>query len=345
MSTKDIRKFAILLVGAIMTAFGLLPAGLSAQVLHLPTGTTTVSSSQATCEHEVQILGAAPRGLGSAAESGCSGGQLTMKLRSGAPVIPNPNVNVFAFSQLIVQFQVDTQPGAPAVSNLPVLISVPVNWQGTLWNDGLIPPNGPLEPISAYADVNGKLYLALGQDGAPKNVGTTIATNNFMAAAHGGITGCLSVPKTEVQGALMLAKCAVDTFKKEAGNATIYLAGMIQTGQTYDVVLQLDGDIFTICPGIIVCDGAHAEPVVNFETEPITDKPNSSLGLTWMDQMTITIGTDFQSRITGLQKEIGDLQNQLNMLRTEFLNHSHVYLTGKGVGQNNTKVNTGPPVF
>jgi len=61
--------------------------------------------------------------------------------------------------------------------------------------------------------------------------------------------------------------------------------------------------------------------------------------------MTITIGTDFQSRIAGLQNEITVLQRQLAELGKEFKNHTHVYLTGKGVGQNNTKVNTTPPNF
>jgi hypothetical protein len=68
--------------------------------------------------------------------------------------------------------------------------------------------------------------------------------------------------------------------------------------------------------------------------------------------MTITIGTDFQGRLTGFQKEIGDLQNQVNeltslldTLSTEFRRHSHIYLTGRGIGQNNTPANTGPPKF
>jgi len=345
MSTKSIRRLAILFIGAIMTAFGLFPARLSAQVLHLQPGTTTVASGQATCEHEVLISQAA-MGLGSAMESGCTGGVLTMKLKSGAPILPNINgVNVSAFSQLIVQFQVDTQPGAPDVSTLPVLISLPVTWKGTLFNDGVIPPVGPLDPLAAHADVNGKLYLALGQSGAPGNVGTTISAINFMGAAHGGITGCLSVPKGAISGALMIGKCVIDAFKKEQGNGIFYISGEIRTGQTYDVVLELDGDIFTLCAAAAGCIPRDGEPAVNFETEPVTDKADSSFGLTWTDVMTITVGTDFQSRIAGLQNEIVDLQNQLNQLRQEFKTHTHVYLTGKGVGQNNTKVNTGPPNF
>ena len=340
MSRKNLRKSAILFVATLIIVFGLLPAGLSAQALHLKAGTTTkITSDQATCEHEVSNLADPPTGglNPTVAESGCEGGRLTLDLDSGLPfnVFGNATIEFNAHSQLVVQFQVDTQPGAPDVSFLPVQITIPVTWKGTLNNNNLVPNSGPLAPAAAFSDINGELFLALGQPGDPRFVGTTLASNNFMGASHGGILGCISLPKTAVQAALLVAKCARDVSKREEGNGTIYLSGIIQTGQTYDLVLQLQGDIFT--------QGNYNEQDgVNFQDDKFGTDP---FGLFWTDAMTITIGTDFQSRIAGLQNEIVDLQNQLSQLRQEFKTHTHVYLTGKGIGQNNTKVNTGPPTF
>jgi len=344
MSTKDIGKFAILFIGAIVIAFGLLPAGSSAQELTLQAGTTTtVNSSQASCLQEV-LPTTQP---GSIMRTGCSGDQLTMVLDGSLGFTTSPHrVDVSAFSRLVLQFHVDTQPGAPDVSVLPIVITVPVSWKGILADSDIVPLPGPLASLSSFADANGQLYLATGQAGIPQFVGPTIATNNFMAATHAGVVGCLSVPKTAVQGALMIAKCAADGIKKEQGNGTIYLSGMIQTGQTYDIVLELSGHVFSFSAGgpFPFGDPPTGIGIVDFN-QTLFGKIDPSAGLFWSGPMTITIGTDFQSRIAGLQNEITVLQRQLAELGKEFKNHTHVYLTGKGVGQNNTKVNTTPPNF
>jgi len=339
MSTKKSSTFAILFVGAVMIALSLFPARLSAQVLHLQAGTTTVDSAQATCDQAV--LPTSNPGI--LMVVGCSAGRLTMVLQGNlSPSFSTHTVDASAYSRLVVQFQVDTQPGAPDVSFVPVVITVPVSWKGILGDSSLVPPDFGAS-VDSFADVNGQLYLATGQAGIPQNVGPTVATNNFLAATHSGVAGCLTVPKTAVAAALMIGKCGADGLKKEQGNGTIYIAGLIQTGQTYDAVVELDGHVFGHGGGVNGCTAAGCG-VVDFQRTLFGD-PDPSAGLFWSGSMTITIGTDFQSRIAGLQKEIGDLQNQLNMLRTEFLHHSHVYLTGKGIGQNNTKVNTGPPNF
>lgn len=337
MIAKLAGKAAVLLLGGLMLAFGLFPESLAAQVLYLQAGTTTsVQSGQATCEHNVNIVNNNDaRGTGSAMESGCTGGRLTVNLVSGQTALPH-TVNVSATSQLVVQFQVDTQPGAPDVSLLPVQIAVPVVWKGVLLNDTLVPSSGPLASIGAYTDVNGSLELRKG--------GAKVSTNNFMGAYHAGISGCLSVPKTEVKAAIMAAKCAAGSFKKEEGNGTIYLSGLIQTGQTYDVVLELAGDLYTLNEeiGPLAPTGPDiGQPELLFGGSLV----NQPLGLTWSGPMTISIGTDFQSRIAGLQNQIDQLKSSLDTLRNEFLHHTHTYLTGKGVGQNNTKVSTGPPVI
>lgn len=339
MSTRKSSKFAILFIGALMIAFGLLPAGLSAQVLHLQPGTTTVNSSQATCDQAV--LPTSNPGIVMGAN--CSAGKLTMVLQGNTdPSFSTHTVDVSAYSRLIIQFQVDTQPGAPDVSFLPVVITVPVSWKGILGDSSLVPPAFGAS-VGSFADVNGQLYLATGQAGNPPNIGPTVAINNFLAATHTGVAGCLTVPKTAVAALLMIGKCGADGLKKEQGNGTIYISGLIQTGQTYDAVVELDGHVFGHGGGVNGCTAAGCG-VVDFQRTLFGD-PDPSAGLFWSGPMTITIGTDFQSRIAGLQKEIGDLQNQLGQLRQEFKTHTHVYLTGKGVGQNNTPAKTSTPLF
>jgi hypothetical protein len=123
---------------------------------------------------------------------------------------------------------------------------------------------------------------------------------------------------------------------------TIYLSALVETGKTYNIELELLVDVFSpdTAPPTVAPDVAH--PLANFEQDPVTSDP---LGLTWTNVMSITVGTDFQSNIQALQNEITQLRADLDTLRQEFKTHTHVYLTGKGVGQNNTKANSGPPNF
>lgn len=343
MIAKLSGKAAVLLFGGLMLVFGLCPESLAAQELYLSAGTTaTVDSSQATCVHAISAPNPPSKGV---TDSGCSGNAITMYLFSGSPVVPQ-TVHVLATSELDVQFQVDTQSGAPGPSVLPVLIAVPVSWKGGLDNDSLIPPSNVLASAGAYVNVNASLRLLQGQAGNPgASQDQEVNSNRFMGSTNAGISGCFtSVPGDLISAALMLANCTVGIFQRNQGNGTIYVSGLIQTGQTYEVRLELDGEIYTLAAG-----GAPplhvGNPLLNFEDNPLTGQPDSSFGLAWTGPMTITIGTDFQSRIADLQNQINQLTSSLNKLRYEFLHHTHVYLTGKGVGQNNTKVMTGPPVL
>jgi len=329
MKTQRIGKSWIAhFFGLVLTLCSFAPS-LPAQVLHLKSGTNTVNSSQATCDTAFLSM---QNGKASEQALSCSDGQLTMNLTAATVAIVT--VDISAYSRLVVQFQVDAKweekTGGDA-STLPVLIGVPVSWKGGLLNTNVIPPSGPLDNLAGYADVNGVLYLAPGVALEPDNVGATIASNNFMAATHTGVTGCLTVPKTPVQGALMVGKCAAALFKKEEGNGTIYLAGMIQVGETYDVVLELDGHIHT--DSAVTTGIPQTDFIFNIVTNDIVDP---SLGLFWSGPMTITIGTDFQGQMARLREEIGDLQKQVNILHTEFLQQTHNYSTGQGVAQNNT---------
>src|SRR5579859_5343102 len=278
MSMKELRKSAIFFIGAIMTVFSL-PARLSAQVLHLQSGTTTVGSSQASCDQAVLPT----PDPGGTMDTGCSDGKLTMVLSTALGTTPLPRkVSGSAYSRLIIQFQVDTQPGAPDVSVLPVVITLPVTWKGSLEDGDLVPLTGPSSGLGSFADVNGQLYLATGQAGNLQAVGPTIATNNFMAATHTGVAGCLSVPKTAVSAALMVGECAAGVLKKEQGNGTIYLSGMIQTGQTYDVVLELEGSVFAASSGGVLGGSPTGDGLVDFRDD-FFGKIDPSRGLIWTD--------------------------------------------------------------
>jgi len=211
-----------------------------------------------------------------------------------------------------------------------------VSWQGTLFNDSAIPPPGPLDIVGAHIDENMFLRVTQGDPQAPIPTRTVVTENRFNAASHAGISGCLSIPTDGVSAVSTAATCLAEVLQFNEGSATVYLSTIVETGKTYNIELVLRSDLFSANSGILA-GGLGGHPRGNFEI--------GSSGLTWGDSMSITVGTDFQSNIQALQDEINQLRADLNMLRQEFKTHTHVYLTGKGVGQNNTKVNTGPPIF
>jgi hypothetical protein len=346
MSMKSIGRFAILFISAIVMAFGLLATGLSAQELTLVDGTTTnVTPDAAACVNELMVRS----DTGSTTKKqGCSGNRATVHLDAGVTLLPR-TVDLTASTRFVLQFHVQPVQGAPKNSFLPILIAVPVKWRGGVFNDNALPNPGALAGLAGFANVNMFLRLTEGTPANPEARGNQVQENRFMGASHAGIGGCLSVPKTKVQAGVMIAKCALAVFQRDEGSGTIYLSALVETGKTYNIELELLVDVFSpdTAPPTAAPDVAH--PIANFEQDPVFSDP---FGLTWANVMSITVGTDFQSSIQGLQNEIVDLQNQVKQLtsalaalRTEFLQHTHVYLTGKGVGQNNTKANSGPPNF
>ena len=342
MSTKTIRKSAILFVGAITIAFSLLPARLSAQELTLTSGTTTtVAPGDAACVTDLRVGSDTDKSL---KQQGCSGNRATVFLDTGQTFLPM-KVDLTASTRFVKQFHVAAVQGAPKSSFLPVLITIPVEWKGGLQNDNLVPAVGPLAGVAGFTSANMFVRLFEGTPGNPAVRGTEVSKTRFMGASHAGATGCLSVPQTEVQAAKMLATCALALFQHDEGSGTIYLSAIVETSKTYNIELELLVDVFspnTAATPPPPLPPVESHPSANFEQEPFTSAP---FGLTWTDSMSITVGTDFQSNIQALQDEITQLRADLNTLRQEFKTHTHVYLTGKGVGQNNTKVNTGPPNF
>jgi hypothetical protein len=290
-----------------------------ADVLSLQAGTTTeVTSYQATCVNDLeQAPNEGPDGDHEAACYAANGVQgMGIDLGAGRP-LSGHTVEATGLTQLIVQFQVDTQPGAPDASTLPVLIAVPVRWEGTLFNDNARPRIDVLERLDSFAEVNGKLWLAESVAGDPTQAGPPVASTRFMGAYHGGIAGCLSLPShdEEVDAALMAAKCAVDLDNKEAGEATVFLSAMIQTGKVYDLVLELDGHVHTpynqfVFPGGVL---VTSHPSIHFRTNIFQAVGGDAFGLFWTAPGSITIGTDPQQYAQDAQ----NLQHQIARLRRQ----------------------------
>lgn len=337
MSTKDIGRFAILFIGAMVIAFGLLPARLSAQELTLTSGTTTlVAAGDAACVTQVTVRNNNNQGV--VGRQGCPGNRAITFLSTGT-LVPN-TVDLTASTRFVKQFHVAAVQGAPKSSFLPVLIAVPVSWQGVLNNDSVIPPVGPLQSVGANVDVN--MFLRLTQGTPTDPARATVTENRFNAASNAGISGCLSIPTDGPAAVALAATCvgALLVAQTSQGTATVYLSTIVETGKTYNIELELLTDLFSFNTSTILHPSGH--PEANFEQNQVTSAP---FGLTWTDPMSITVGTDFQSTIQALQDEITQLRADLNMLRQEFKTHTHVYLTGKGVGQNNTRASTSPPLF
>ncbi|HET8922361.1 MAG TPA: hypothetical protein VFN26_05115 [Candidatus Acidoferrum sp.] len=344
MSIKHLRKSAILFIGAIVIALGLLPARLSAQELTLTAGTTTlVAKGDAVCVNDLRV---GSDTHATTKSQGCSGNRATVNLNAGITLLPMM-VDLTASTRFVKQFHVAAVQGAPKNSFLPILIAVPVKWRGGIFNDNALPNPLALPGLVGFANVNMFLRLTEGTPGNPAARGTGVSETRFMGASHGGIVGCLDIPATEVTAAKMLATCALAVFQRDDGSGTIYLSAVVESGKTYNIELELLVDVYspdTAPPLSGPPDLAH--PHANFEhdLDPLDSDPDP-FGLTWNDSMSITVGTDFQSNIQALQDEITQLRADLNTLRQEFKTHTHVYLTGKGVGQNNTRATTTPPLF
>lgn len=62
-------------------------------------------------------------------------------------------------------------------------------------------------------------------------------------------------------------------------------------------------------------------------------------GLFW-NKFIVTVSPDMNERILILEEKVQALETEVNLLRYGLENHTHTYLTGKGVGHNNTAAQT-----
>jgi hypothetical protein len=259
----------------------------------------------------------------------CDGARSTVLIESGETVFPQP-VSVSAGVKRVAQFRIDEGTGSGPGSWLPVHVVIPVHWVGRGFNDSLDPTD-----ISAYLAVNSVARLTEGTAGNPALAGRIVSEVPFEGFTHGGPSGCLSVPKGIVSAAITAVKCVTGFFMKEEGDSHVDLLAVLQTGITYNIEVDIQGDIYSRDTGPQIAGGVlRAHPRIDFESG-ITGDP---FGLSISGDIRVTVGTSIAA-------ELQDLQNQINQLREDLEHHTHMYLTGRGVGQNNVVASTGAAII
>jgi hypothetical protein len=243
-----------------------------------------------------------------------------MYLSSGVGVGP---VDLTAKTRIVVaHFQVDTVEGAGQTSYLPISISVPVQWKAKLLNATGLP--------AGSVDVNMYLRLREGSDSDVEYEGDIATQVLFNGASHGGISDCISIPTSKIDAATMIVKCALGVAAKTEGAATVELHGVIKTNQVYnlEVVAQADVSSTFEVPG-----PAYIPEKLDMGAGGLLDL-DDDLGLAWTQTAKILVGSD-------PAMVVEDLQNQIDKLREDLASHTHIFLTGRGAGHNNTEAETG----
>jgi hypothetical protein len=225
----------------------------------------------------------------------------------------------------VAQFRVQDGTGSTAGSWLPVHVAIPVSWIGRAFNDSLDPTD-----LSAYLAVNATARLTEGMPGNPAVAGRTLYEVPVMGFTHGGPNACLSVPKGKVSAALTAVKCVLGAFMKEEGDSHVDLVAVVQVGRTYNIEVDIQGDLYSQDTGPPVAGGVfRAHPKINFESGVIGDP----FGLTINGDIRVTVGTSVAAELQELRDLIDDLRRDLE-------NHTHEYLTGRGIGHNNVAATT-----
>lgn len=260
---------------------------------------------------------------------GCTGARSQLFMDSGGTLLPD-TINVQASVRRIVQFQIDEGTGGDAASWLPIHIAIPVSWFGRAINDNLDPTD-----LAAYLAVNSLARLTEGTAGNPAAGGGTISEVPFQGFTHGGPNSCLSVPKGKVSAALTAVKCVVGAFMKDEGVSHVDLVAVVQAGKTYNIEVELAGELFAFntSTGIPPNPAVLGHPQINFEANQLTGDP---FGLS-IGNIRVTVGTSVGAELLALQ-------DQIDKLRRDLETHTHRYLTGRGVGHNNTVAITGAAV-
>lgn len=230
------------------------------------------------------------------------------------------SLTVTAVASSVFQFQFSVQdaggPGRP--SRIPIHVRVPLNWAARLYNNHLF-DEGLLE-LGGQASLD--IALQLRQDPDPDAAtggsrGTTIEKTSILAATHGGAAGCLTIPTDGPSLVTAAVSCGLTVFQSLEGQSFATLSAIVEAGRTYNLELQVtarahSGGAITV--GLSASASTHS-----------LQNPN---GLRW-NQMVVTVGTDPAMLVADLQKQIDELRKDLE-------SHTHTYLTGKGVGHNNT---------
>jgi len=235
------------------------------------------------------------------------------------------DVDAVASSVFQLFFRVEDAGNANGPSQVPIHVRVPTEWAVRLFNDHVTEFGG-----SASMDI----LLQLRQDpelfpGGKR--GVAIERTTILGATHGGILGCLSLPTDPASLVSTAISCTLATYQRLRGNSLASLNAVVETGRTYNLELSITGRI-------------HSGPLTTHQAEASSNVVPVAPGLKW-SQMVVTIGTDPAALVAGLEEKIAGLQEQIDDLRGDLEGHTHTYLTGRGVGHNNTVAVSSPAVI
>ena len=318
------RTGAAAFICAVMLLSG---AAAAAEESLTPGSVHIISPSDLTCLTSQTVVNEGPQ---MTIREGCTGPRAHLFMASGTTVLPD-TINVQANAKLAVQFRIDEGTGTNAGSWVPIHVAIPVSWIGRAFNDNLAPSD-----IVAYLNVNSFARLREGDPGNIGVVGGLISEVPFQGLTHGGPDGCLSVPKGKISAATTAVKCLAGASMKDEGASHVDIAAIVQAGKTYNIEVELIGELFAFNTGPVLGPGTLllvGHPQINFESSVSGDPFGVTVG-----DIRVTVGTS----VAG---ELQDLQDQIDRLRQALENHTHEYLTGRGVGHNNTVASTGAAVI
>lgn len=250
------------------------------------------------------------------AECDTATGTADVKAWDGESLI---TVDALASSVFQYQFRVEDVGGAIGPSQVPIHVRIPlVEWAAHLYNNHIFEEG--IAGLGGFASLD--IVLQLRQDPDPDaatggNRGTAIQKASILGATHGGALGCLTIPTDPASLASAAVSCALAVFQSLEGNSFASLNAVVEVGRTYNLELLVTAHAHSGASGALLSASASTHNLIH---------PNDRLK--W-SQMVVTIGTDPAMLVA-------DLQNQIDELREALKTHTHTYLTGKGVGHNNT---------
>jgi hypothetical protein len=230
------------------------------------------------------------------------------------------------------QYWFRVMPGEDADPATPAFVPIHIFAPDVIWDLKLM--NGALSEDAGFASAT--LFLRLRRDpvGDLSGRGEVVAQTPILLASHGGIGGCLSIPTGVDDVANLVIGCKAASGQIQQGKASPSIAAVVEVGRLYSVELALDANVekrATLKPTALEVS----------DRREMNDPPRVIPWAMKWNELVISIGTTYD----GLQAQVDDLQLQIDELREDFEGHSHGYLTGQGVGHNNTTAETSTPSF
>jgi hypothetical protein len=155
--------------------------------------------------------------------------------------------------------------------------------------------------------------------------------------------GALTASGTDSSAGYRLDVQVVDTSESDMLVATQKIGESSVTNGTEDVLLLEP----VVLPVSLTRGHSYSVELVLFLKAAGDDTPGSASAefastASW-DDLTIAAGSDVFGAIADLDGRVEKLETDVADLREDFENHTHEYLTGKGVGHNNTVATTTHP--